>query len=237
MTTHDSMSVFAALATELQHDPDDMVAGEVVVTRLRELVPEATWVGLTVRHPWRTHTPLAGIDRVAEEADALQHALGQGPALLVVEAADWIRSGEVATDDRWSDWGPAAAALGVRSMLTVALADRGEPLGAISLYSPETGGFADRADVDRAVAFAALAATTLTLARRSITMQAAVASRHVIGMAQGIVMARYGIDQQQSFDLLRRHSSTSNTKLRDLAARIVETRTVPQEKARELALD
>jgi AmiR/NasT family two-component response regulator len=56
-------------------------------------------------------------------------------------------------------------------------------------------------------------------------------------MAQGIAMERYGIDAQQSFELLRRLSSTTNVKLRDVAAQIVETRTIPVESAREHADD
>ena len=65
---------------------------------------------------------------------------------------------------------------------------------------------------------------------RATTLRAAVDSRHVIGMAQGIAMERFGIDQQQSFDLLRRLSSTSNVKLRDVAVQVVETREFPLER-------
>ena len=48
-------------------------------------------------------------------------------------------------------------------------------------------------------------------------------------MAQGIAMERYGIDQHQSFELLRRLSSTTNVKLRDIAAQIVATRAIPND--------
>lgn len=236
MTTHDSLAVFAALASELQHEPDEVVTGQVIVARVRELVPEAERASLTVRLPRSTHATLASTDLVADEVDSLQHVLGQGPSLLVTDAGAWLRSGEVETDDRWPGWGPHASAKGVRSLLTVALTDRHEPLGALNLYSGEQGAFVDPSGVDRALAFAALAATALASARRATTMQAAVSSRHVIGMAQGIVMARYEVSQQQSFELLRRLSSTTNVKLRDVAAQIVETRTVPQI-AHELAED
>ena len=42
-----------------------------------------------------------------------------------------------------------------------------------------------------------------------------------------------GIDQHQSFELLRRLSSTTNVKLRDVAAQIVETRAIPHERVGE----
>lgn len=236
MSSHDSLAVFAALACELQDEPDEVATGRVIVSRLRELVPEADSVSLTVRAPRRTHATLASTDLVAEEVDALQYVLGQGPSLLA-KAGGWLRSGEVATDDRWPAWGPPASAKGVRSLLSVAVTDRRETLGALNLYSGRRGGFAERTQVDLTLAFAALAGTALAFARRATTMQAAVGSRHVIGMAQGIVMVRYGIDQQQSFEVLRRLSSTSNVKLRDVAARIVETRTVPLEASPERVAD
>ena len=73
--------------------------------------------------------------------------------------------------------------------------------------------------------------------RRASTLQTAISSRHVIGMAQGIAMERYGIDQHQSFELLRRLSSTTNVKLRDVATQIVETRAIPHERAAEAVDD
>ena len=92
---------------------------------------------------------------------------------------------------------------------------------------------ADRDVVDLALVYAVHATTALSSARRASTLQTAVSSRHVIGMAQGIAMERYGIDQHQSFELLRRLSSTTNVKLREVATQIVETRAIPHERALE----
>lgn len=115
-------------------------------------------------------------------------------------------------------WGPRAAAIGVGSLLSVAVTERDEP-----------GAFGDRDVVDLALVYAVHATTALASARRATTLRAAVSSRHVIGMAQGIAMERYDIDQQQSFELLRRLSSTTNVKLRDIAKQIVETGAIPHE--------
>lgn len=40
-------------------------------------------------------------------------------------------------------------------------------------------------------------------------------------MAQGVIMARFGLDPERSFEFLRRLSSTRNVKLRDVAAEVV----------------
>lgn len=232
MPSYDSSAVFAALAAELQQEPDEAITSRAIVTRMRELVPEADQVSLTIRTSRHGHKTLASSDRVAEEADALQYDLGEGPCLEIADTGGWVRSGSVAADTRWPGWGPRAARLGVRSLLSVAVTDPEEPLGALNLYSGSEGAFADRDVVDLALVYAVHATTALSSARRATTLQTAVSSRHVIGMAQGIAMERYGIDQHQSFELLRRLSSTTNVKLRDVAAQIVETRAIPDGQAR-----
>ncbi|WP_210649901.1 GAF and ANTAR domain-containing protein [Nocardioides sp. SYSU D00065] len=229
MSSHDSLAVFAALSAQLQRQPDETLATRSIVTRVHDLVPEADWVSLTVRTS-RGHRTLASSDPVAEEADALQHVLGEGPCLSVADAG-WLRSGDIRADSRWPVWRGPADELGLRSLLAVAVAENDEPLGALTLYSGTSGGFAERDVVDVVVAYAVLAGAALSSVRRASTLQAAVSSRHVIGMAQGIAMERYGIDRHQSFELLRRLSSTTNVKLRDVAAEIVETRSIPHERS------
>jgi hypothetical protein len=226
------LAVFAALAAELQQEPDEAITSLAIVTRMRALVPEADQVSLTIRTP-RGHKTLASSDALAEEADALQYALDEGPCVEIADTGGWLRSGDVRADSRYPAWGPRAAELGVRSLLAVAVTDRDEPMGALNLYSVRSGAFADRDVVDLALVYAVHATTALSSARRASTLQTAVSSRHVIGMAQGIAMERYGIDQHQSFELLRRLSSTTNVKLRDVATQIVETRAIPHERATE----
>lgn len=230
MSTHDSPAVFAALAAELQLEPDEAFASRVIVTRMHELLPEADHVSLTIRTTRDRHTTLASSAEVADRADALQYDLSEGPCIEVADHGGWLRSGSVETDARWPAWGPRAAELGVRSLLSVPLTDREDPLGSLNLYSADADSFAEREVVDLALVYAAHATTALSSARRASTLQTAVGSRHVIGMAQGIAMERYGLDQHQSFELLRRLSSTTNVKLRDVAAQIVETRAIPHER-------
>ena len=233
LSSHDSSAVFAALAAELQQEPDEALTSRAIVTRLRELVPEADKVSLTIRTPRNLHKTLASSDPVAEEADALQYEVGEGPCLAIADTGGWLRSGDVGIDPRWPTWGPRAADLGIASLLAVAVTDPDVPLGALNLYSARPGAFADRDLVDLALVYAVHATTALSSARRASTLETAVSSRHVIGMAQGIAMERYGIDRHQSFELLRRLSSTTNVKLRDVADHIVETRSIPHEREPE----
>lgn len=233
MSLHDSLAVFAALAADLQQqEADEAVTARAIVDRMRELVPEATHVGFVQRSARGRLTHIAGTDPLARELDHLQVELGQGPAVVVLDDGTWGRSGDVGDDPRWPSWGVAAVERGVRSALAVIVHERDEPVGAITLYAAERGSFAEREVVDRALLYAVHATTAFAAARRASSLRAAVDSRHVIGMAQGIAMERFGIDQQQSFELLRRLSSTSNVKLREVAVQVVESREFPHEQPR-----
>lgn len=62
----------------------------------------------------------------------------------------------------------------------------------------------------------------LAAARREVEgLRAALGSRHTIGLAQGILMARHTLTVSQSFDYLRRRSQSDNVKLREIAVDLV----------------
>lgn len=55
------------------------------------------------------------------------------------------------------------------------------------------------------------------------TMPEVVAARAVIDQAKGMLMLVYGISEEQAFRVLRWRSQETNTKVRDLAARLIAT--------------
>lgn len=62
----------------------------------------------------------------------------------------------------------------------------------------------------------------LAEARHQIeNLQAALETRHIIGLAQGILMCRYGLTEDQAFAYLSRISQDSNVRVRELARRLV----------------
>jgi len=60
-------------------------------------------------------------------------------------------------------------------------------------------------------------------AREVDQLHQALQSSRTIGTAIGIVMERYRLDQERAFGFLTRASSHSNLKVRDVAARIVDS--------------
>ena len=212
-------SAFAALAAQLQSESDEEVTAQTVVTAARELVDEAAEVSLTVTGGRGCYETLAATGAAAEAPTPCSTSWGRVPCLEVAEWPSWFRSGDVTTDPRWPRWGPGAGELGLRSVLAVRLVTAGRATeGALNFYSADTGAFVDPETVDVAQVYAVHAANALSSAKLVTGLQTALSSRHTIGLAQGILMERYGLDPQRSFELLRRTSSVHNLKLRDVAA-------------------
>ena len=62
----------------------------------------------------------------------------------------------------------------------------------------------------------------LAAARREVEgLRAALETRHMIGLAQGILMTRHTLTVAQAFDYLRRLSQSGNVKLREIAVDLV----------------
>jgi len=114
----------------------------------------------------------------------------------------------------------------VGSVLAIRLANETETLGALNLYAGPTDAFT-RDDVDVALVFAAHATNAMKAAQLVSGLTAAVESRHLIGVAQGILMHRFELSMEDAFEVLRRYSSHTNVKLREVAALVVDTRSLP----------
>jgi GAF domain-containing protein len=167
-------------------------------------------------------------DPVVAEVDGLQRSSGEGPCLDALHQGDAFYAEDLADDPRWPNFGPAATALGVRSLLALPLRVNGVP-GALNLYAryPLAFGVIDRGRGLLLAAMAGLAySTALTHEEdewREANLHAALATREIIGQAQGILMEREHLTSVQAFDILRRASQHLNRKLRDVAQNLVET--------------
>jgi hypothetical protein len=110
------------------------------------------------------------------------------------------------------------------------MANDDQVLGALNMYSEATHGY-DSDAVDLALVFASHAATAISNANLVDGLQTALQSRHLIGVAQGILMAQYDMGLETAFEVLRRYSSHANVKLRDVALQVVESRSLPEDYA------
>ncbi len=179
-----------------------------------------------------TLTIPVGTDSVAAGADMVQHRAGEGPGLDAIARGGTVYAEDLADDPRWVSFGPEAAKAGVRSALALRLSDDASRGAALILYAryPQAFGALDRA---KGVILAAMGGLALSAAEAHEdearnTIEAALATREMIGRAEGILMEREHITADQAYDILRRASQHLNSRIRDVAQILVDTGKSPQ---------
>lgn len=224
---------FAQIAESLLADPSE-VTFERVVRRAVEVVPAADHCGITLRQRRGRAETVAATDDLVRVVDQAQYALREGPCLDAAFEAGNCMVPDLRGDERWPQWSRLATDHGLRAVLAIRLHAGGRTLGALNLYAARPGSF-DAETVDTALIFATHAAEALNKARVVTDLEAALESRHVIGMAQGVLAVRYGLSYESAFTVLQRYSSHHNVKLRDVARQVLDDRRLPG--AERLAID
>ncbi len=115
--------------------------------------------------------------------------------------------------------------VGRRALLVVRI--EGSPRQPVRLvwYATRPATLSRYADV--AEAFAHHASLALEAVRERDNLNRAVAARHRVGLAQGILMTRRQLTADQAFTLLKRHSQNTNVKLRTIAQTVIQTGDLP----------
>jgi GAF domain-containing protein len=201
--------------------------GEIVELTQQSLPgrPEASITLLTGDRPT---TPVAS-GAFAVALDESQYDAGQGPCLHAAESEQVVEVRDTRTDGRWPGFLPVAAEQGCLSSLSLPLPLHEGVTGALNVYARAADAF-DGPARDVAVRFASYAAVVAgnmlvyeSALDRARNLEAAIASRAVIDQAKGILMERCKITADVAFQTLSRVSMQTNTKVRDVAARFVET--------------
>jgi AmiR/NasT family two-component response regulator len=111
-------------------------------------------------------------------------------------------------------------------MISVLLYTRKGSYGALSLYGDRPYAF-DADDLAAAQVLAGHLAVSMAAGREIDQRGVAIASRTIIGQAEGILMERFDLDADRAFDYLRRVSMHTNRKLVLVAEDMVRTRQLP----------
>ena len=192
----------------------------IVHTALRSL-EGIDHVGVSIPHRGGRVETAAATDPLVWQLDQLQYERGEGPCLYAIEAGPTVLIEHAARDDRWPGFMTEAVRLGMRSQLGLRLYADDSTLGGLNMYSTSSDTI-DAETVSMAELFATHAAIALGKARTYEQLTTALNTRRTVGMAIGLVMERYGLDEARAFSFLARASQTSNVKLRDVAQSMVE---------------
>jgi GAF domain-containing protein len=189
-------------------------------------VKDCDLASVTMIDGGRASTPVQ-TDPLAKDLDMVQYRADQGPCLEAYSVRRPVEGAVPASADRWPEFTEAAEKAGVRSILAVPLAVNDRPVGALNLYSQTADSF-DEEEREQAVEFSQQAAVACANSdvywrthKLTENLREALESRDVIGQAKGILMTRRGCTADDAFELLRRASQHRNTKLREIAERVV----------------
>lgn len=214
-----------ALVSDLMEELSEEPTATVMLTHLLRLVPEAGHISITMQRKESAELFGASSD-LAERSETLQADSREGPSWE--QSGDPRRSGDLGHDTRWPVWGPLAARLGLHSLLSIPMTTRAGQLGTLNFYSEDRGGFDDRRGLGPASRYANRAAHTLRSAQLVDELQTALLSRGRIGIALGMLMQRYDLEEEAAWAALKRRSMDRNVKVREVADEVIELRRLPE---------
>ncbi|MDT5213137.1 MAG: hypothetical protein QOK18_1376, partial [Mycobacterium sp.] len=198
---------------------------EEVLTKLTlaslALVPSADYAKISIIDNNGLFS-LAATSQLAASLDIAQQAARQGPCLEAISARKTIRCDDLETDARWPRFAPHATTAGVRSVLSSPIDISGDTGATLSLFGVRAEAFVAESETVGAI-LANHAAIALVHDKHERQFRAALATRDIIGQAKGIVMERFGVDATRAFGMLAAISQDTNTPVRDLAVRLVDS--------------
>ncbi|QIK75973.1 GAF and ANTAR domain-containing protein [Nocardioides piscis] len=200
------------------------------LTVLASSIVPGTHCGITLRRDGQIAT-VAHSDEVAMRMDEIQYIHGRGPCLEAIHQGTRIEVPDMSAETRWGDYPGYALSNGIHSVVSLPLTIDGHTRGALNIFVTSPHAF-NTADITRAEAFTAQAATALTILLRHAShtvlddeLREALATRAVIDQALGILMVTRKISAHDAFELLRHTSQNTNRKVSTIAAELIETMT------------
>jgi anti-anti-sigma factor len=205
------------------------VALQLVVTMAQAVVAGAHGVSITLPRHGQLGTVAASND-VVLEMDHDQYETGQGPCLDAALQGTRFQIDVLDEESRWPEFVPRARARGIASILSTPLVASGRPLGALNIYSRDRGAFAAH-EKQWADQFAAESASVVLVAGGAGSSASegdladALASRHAIALAQGVLIGRHGGTPEAAYSALTNVSRRTGRPLRRVCDDLVTSRT------------
>jgi GAF domain-containing protein len=219
--------VFARMSGLLLSSRTVDTALEVLTILVTETVRESDGAGVTLLDEHGDRTTAAATEAIVTHLDELQYELDEGPCITAWETRTAVRVADLTREDRWPRWTPAAAATGMRAVLSAPLVAGDEALGAMKVYSHRADVYDDH-DEHLLTMFAAHSAVLLAhvrsyqdARRMSDALRTSLRGRDLVNMAKGVLMAREGVDERTAFLLLSTRAGQEGRSVRELAKSLV----------------
>ena len=200
----------------------DAVLSEVTAAAV-ELIPGVDTAGILLVKKHGEFDSLATTSELPHQLDILQMTFEEGPCVQAALADTIVRTADFRTETRWPKYSPAVVEIGVLSGLSFKLYTGDRTAGALNLFGFKPRSWDTDAESIGSI-LAAHAAAAIVATQQEQQLKAALLSRDRIGQAKGIIMERFGVDDVRAFEMLRQLSQEQNTKLIEVAERVIKTR-------------
>lgn len=219
---------FVELADTLVDDYDVLGFLDLLARRVVELLDvDACGVVLADHHGTLNLVAASSEETRLLELSQLQNS--EGPCLDAFHTGRTVSQDDLAAgDERWPRFAPAAREAGFAAAHALPMRLREVVIGAMNLFAGVPGSLADES---LALGQAMADVATIGILHERIVrqhevvagqLQSALDSRILVEQAKGVLAERLSISVDEAFALLRRHSRSTNSKLRDVAAAVVD---------------
>jgi GAF domain-containing protein len=212
------------LVTSLERVESDTAAGlhELIENGVYHVIG-AQYAGITLAEKSKSVSSVAATHRYPMILDAIQNRFAEGPCLSAAWEHHVMHIADLNAEQRWLRYRRyALEQTPIRSILSFELFIDGTRMAALNFYADTPHAFGAES-VELGTVYATHIALAWSMMRRQDQFRSALASRDVIGQAKGVVMERFNLDAVEAFELLRRLSQRSNTRLVDVAATIIDS--------------
>jgi len=221
----EGVKAFHALA-ELIYQADSYAEVYDAICRTAvDAVPGCDHACVTTMRAGEASVCEAATDGIARRIDELERETGEGPCLDAILAQNFECDADITEDSAWPRLAERVLAeTPVRGMAGYRIFVGDRKAGALNLFSDTPGTFTREVGNMGAIvaSFASVALAAAAEHEGARGLRDALASNREIGKAMGLLMATHGISDDDAFRMLRDASSTMNTRLADVARRLVE---------------
>jgi transcriptional regulator with GAF, ATPase, and Fis domain len=216
---------FGEVARALATHDDVQSTLDTIVHLAVEHLDACDFAGISFVEGRRITSP-ASSDEVPRIVDRIQSETDEGPCIDAIKEHELFRTGDLSAEARWPRFARRAyEETGVTSIISLRLFVDDDTMGSLNLYATAKDAF-DDTDIVLGTVFAVHASVAMESARREEGLEQKARTRDVIGQAKGILMARSNVDEDRAFEMLRLASMRMNVKVRDVAERIAEGRSL-----------
>lgn len=223
-------SEFAALARFLGSGSGASMTPSRILQVVAQVLPHASAGAITLMRGAERPRTLAYTADLSLSVDEIQYDTAQGPCLDALEKDDIALVDDLRSDERWPEFARRCTTeTDARSILAVRLTLEGRDRAAMNLIADGPGRFSesDIGVISMFAPFVALSVQSALDQERVTNLETALQSSRQIGTAMGILMARELVTSERAFELLREASQHLNRKLRDIAAEVELTGSLP----------